>query len=281
MQKTVECFYPGSSFPAISTTGRSCSLQCKHCAGKYLEGMIPATSPEDLLSVAEALAERGAKGFLLSGGVDPAGKVRLSEFTQAIETVKSTTDLRINAHMGLTPDDEVERLVSSGIDAFSIDVYGSNETIRDVLGLRAKVEDYMGVLESLERHRAPIVAPHICIGIDGGRVKGELEAVGRLVPFDPKVLVLISLIPTKGTAFSDVRPPSASDVTRVIGAARDSMPRTRIQLGCMRSKLDRTSEMSYIKAGLDGIVLPAAVTVEELKGQGVLVRKRSTCCALV
>jgi hypothetical protein len=243
--------------------------------------MIPAATPEDLLSVAEAIAERGARGFLLSGGVDPRGRVRLSKFIPAIKTIKSTTDLKINAHIGLTPDPEIERLVASGIDAFSVDVYGSDETIRDVLGLGARTEDYFGVLESLERSGAPIVAPHICVGIDGGKLKGEMEAVRKLSLCPPKALVIISLIPTRGTAFSDVQPPTPADVASVIRAARQAMPRTKIQLGCMRSKLDRTSEMDYLRAGLDGIVLPSSATVEKLRSEGLVVRKRSTCCAML
>jgi uncharacterized radical SAM superfamily protein len=59
--------------------------------------MIPATTPSDLLSVAEALAERGANGFLLSGGSDNAGRIRIADFVGAIKEIKATTDLKINA----------------------------------------------------------------------------------------------------------------------------------------------------------------------------------------
>lgn len=280
MQGTIECFYPGRGFPAISVTGKACFLDCKHCARKYLEGMIPATTPDELIDVAEALAERGAKGFLLSGGVNSSGKVRVPEFVGAIKEIKSTTDLRINAHIGLASTEEIKALVGSGIDSFSVDVYGSDETIEEVLGLGARTEDYLRVVEDLKAQGAR-VAPHICIGIHGGKLKGELLAVERLRKIEPELLIFISLIPTRGTAYQSVAPPSKDMVVSVVRHAKKELPGTMLLLGCMRSKLDRSAEMDIISSGLDGIVLPANSTVEALKKNGYAVRKRSECCSLI
>jgi len=243
--------------------------------------MIPAKTPGDLLAVAEALAERGANGFLLSGGTDPKGKIGLGGFCEAIKAIKATTDLRINAHIGLTPSDEISRLVSSGIDSFSVDVYGSNETVREVLGLEASSDDYFRVLEDLRTAGAIVVAPHICVGIHGGEMRGETEAISRLAKYNPKVLVLISLIPTKGTEYASVRPPTDEAMLAVIGSARAALPETKIVLGCMRSKLNRHSEAAFVSAGLDGIVLPAPSTVQRLESEGYILRKRSVCCSIM
>jgi uncharacterized radical SAM superfamily protein len=281
VRKSVECFYPGSSFPAISLTGRGCALNCKHCSRKYLEGMIPAPTPDDLLGIAEALAQRGARGFLLSGGSDAAGKVNLSPFVPAIKEIKSTTDLKINAHVGLTPTEELRQLVSSGIDSFSVDLYGDDLTIHEVLGLDAKADDYFRVLEDLGKLGARTVAPHICVGIHGGELKGELRAIERLKNMEPRTLIFISLIPTKGTAYENVRAPSGTLIRSVIERAREELPNTKLVLGCMRSKLDRTSEYDFVGAGLDGIVLPATKTVDRLRADGYTVKRRATCCSLI
>jgi len=281
VQKAVECFYPGGNFPAISVTGSECALDCKHCSRKYLEGMIRATTASDLLSVAEAIAERGASGFLLSGGVDRNGRVPLAEFADTIKEIKVTTDLRINAHIGLSNEREVDCLVKSGIDSFSVDLYGSGETIKEVLGLDTTPEDYFAVLGNLMNAGAPIVAPHICVGIHGGELKGELKVIDRLSMNPPDVLVLISLIPTKGTAYESVPPPGRDAVLSVIRKARQDLPETKLLLGCMRSKLDRSSEYDFLDAGLDGIVLPATRTVERLRAEGVSVKKRAICCSFM
>jgi len=280
VSKIVECFYPGKSFPSISVTGTDCALDCKHCSGKYLEGMIPALSPDDLVAVAEALAERGAKGFLLSGGVDDLGRVPISRFLPAIREIKKTTDLKINAHIGLTPNNELEELVKSGIDSFSADVYGSDETIRDVLGLSARAEDYFEVVEGLQALGAS-VSPHLCVGIHGGKLLGESAAISRLRRTNPRVLILISLIPTRGTEYANLDPPGKEMMMSVVRDAKRSLPSTRLLLGCMRSKADRSWEYDLVTAGLDGIVLPAPHTVERLRSSGYSVKKRSECCAMI
>lgn len=281
MQRTIECFYPGSSFPAISVTGRNCSLNCKHCSKKYLEGMVSATTPGELVEVAEALAERGAQGFLLSGGSDGLGRVRIADFSEAIESIKGSTDLRINAHIGLTPPNEIDRLVKCGIDSFSVDIYGSAETIREVLGLDARPQDYIRVIEDLKRAGATTIAPHLCIGIHGGHLVGESSAIELLRRVEPDILILISLIPTKDTDYQSTPPPDKDTVLTVIRKARSDLPDARLLLGCMRSKIDRSSEYDFVEAGLDGIVLPASSTVERMKKGGYAVRKRSVCCSLV
>lgn len=279
MHRTIECFYPGKSFPAISVTGKACALNCRHCSGKYLEGMIPATTPADLLDVAEALAERGARGFLLSGGSDGDGRIAIPRFSEAIKEIKATTDLKVNAHIGLASSDEIRGLVGLGIDSFSADVYGSDETIREVLGLNAKVEDYVRVVADLKSHGAR-VAPHVCIGIHEGRIKGEMTAIERLKDIEPEALILISLIPTKGTLYESASPPSSEMVASVVRKAREQLPATKLFLGCMRSKIDRSSEYALISEGLDGIVLPSSSTVERLREEGYAVKKRSVCCAI-
>jgi hypothetical protein len=243
--------------------------------------MIPAPTPDDLLGIVEALVQRGARGFLMSGGSDAVGKVNLSPFVPAIKEIKSTTDLKINAHVGLTPTEELRQLVSSGIDSFSVDLYGDDLTIHEVLGLDAKADDYFRVFEDLCKFGARTVAPHICVGIHGGELKGELRAIERLKKLEPRVLIFISLIPTKGSAYQKVLAPSGNLIRSVIERAREELPNTKLVLGCMRSKLDRTSECDLVRAGLDGIVLPAAKTVDRLRADGYAIKRRATCCSLI
>lgn len=279
MQRVFDCYYPGRGFPSVSTTGRSCSLSCKHCAGRYLEGMVPATGPDELLSFARALAESGGSGLLLSGGSDPAGRVRLDRFVPAIREIKDSTPLKINAHVGLTPRGELEGLVASGVDTFSVDVYGDDETVHEVLGVRAGAQDYIGVVRDLIDLGAE-VAPHICVGIRGGRTGHEHDAVRAVARLAPKTLVFISFIPTRGTAYESCPVPSGEDVVSVIRGARSALPGTRLLLGCMRSKRDRSWEVDALRAGLDGMVLPSDETVRAASALGYAIRKKGTCCAL-
>ncbi len=242
--------------------------------------MVSATTPDDLLKFAKTIEARGAKGFLLSGGSDANGKVPLNDFISTIARIKAETSLKINAHIGLTPRNELAELVRSGVDAFSIDIYGSDETIKDVLGLQAKVEDYTRVLKSLKSLGATLVAPHICVGIHGGQLRGERRAVAEVADIGVPVLVLISLIPTEGTRYAAALPPSPSDMIEIISLARERMPETRLVFGCMRSRRNRSWEFDAVQAGLDGIVMPSESTVTLLKKSGFTIKRRETCCSL-
>ena len=217
---------------------------------------------------------------MLSGGVDSKGRVPISDFLPSIQEIKATTDLRINAHVGLSSKSEIADLVKSGIDSFSVDLYGSDETISEVLGLRAKVKDYFEVFSNLCESGAQVVAPHVCVGIHGGGLRGEFNAIDDLRKSAPKELVLISLIPTAGTAYEDVPAPSKEMMMSVVRRARDNLPDTKLLLGCMRSKRNRSWEYDLVVAGLDGIVLPSASTVERLKKDGFSTRTRSVCCSI-
>jgi len=279
MARTVQCFFPGRDFPAVSTTGGHCALSCKHCGGRYLQGMLSTATPDALLALAQRLSDNGARGLLISGGSTPDGRVDLVGFEDAIRGIKDTTDLLVNAHIGLTPRPDIVRLVACGIDAFSVDIYGCSETIHDVLGLQAEPDDYLRVMDDLHRAGAPVVAPHICIGVHGGALVGESLALAALEARQPKRLVLISFTPTRGTSYEMAPPPSREAVLGVISEARHLLPSTKILLGCMRDRGDRSWEPSAVDAGLDGIVLPAAATMQALRESGYDVVSKKTCCA--
>ena len=120
----------------------------------------------------------------------------------------------------------------------------------------------------------------MCVGIHGGAMRGEMAAIERLKELEPEVLILISLIPTKGTLYQSASPPSNEMISSVVRRAREELPTTRLLLGCMRSKLDRSAEFRLVSEGLDGIVLPSSSTVDQLKKEGYTVKKRSVCCAI-
>ncbi|UCE80498.1 MAG: radical SAM protein [Methanobacteriota archaeon] len=280
MSKTVDCYFPGTSFPSVSVTGGTCALDCKHCSGVHIERMLHARDPDALLKLADRLNDTDAIGFLLTGGSNANGKVPLSEFAGAIKTIKESTELRINAHVGLMPKPELEELVSAGVDAFSTDVYGSDSAIRTTLGLNASCQDFLSVIADLSDIGAPVIAPHICVGIEGGEIVGENTAIEALAPYAPDAVVIIAFVPTKGTAYEHMNPPSNKDVLDIIDAARRTLPRSRLLLGCMRQRVEREWEEAAVKAGLDGIAVPSRRTMHALSMSGWRLIEKRMCCAI-
>lgn len=91
MGKEIRFYYPLPRFPSISVTGNRCSLNCKHCAGRYLKQMKAAQRPEALKKLLKNLNEHGATGCLISGGSDKNGSIPLSEFYDVLSWAKRET----------------------------------------------------------------------------------------------------------------------------------------------------------------------------------------------
>jgi len=277
MPSALTFFRPGSTFPAVSVTGKRCDLQCDHCRGHYLQGMHAIHTLDELLSFALDLEGRGGEGFLISGGCDERGKIPLSPFIGAISRIKGRTKLLINAHTGLLDEEEARSLVGASIDCFSLDVLQDDETIRNVLHLPASGRDYEGTVEALFTAGARTVVPHICIGLSSET--GEMRSIEMLSRYPISALIMLVFVPTRGTPLQD-KPPS--DDERVIGAVRraaDSLS-CPIILGCMRPRGRSDLEIKSIEEGISGIALPSRQTVEWAIQNGYEIEERKRCCAL-
>ena len=220
-------------------------------------------------------------GVLVSGGSDLQGRVPLGRFYNALGWVKENTGLIINVHTGLLDSRQAEEIASTGVDIVSVDVVGSDETIRRVYGLDATVEDYADTLNALKDAHVPNVVPHICVGLDFGEVRGEARAIEVASEIEPEIIVILGLIPTKDTAMEAVDPPSSEDLAKVVAATRLMSPGSSVAIGCMRSRVDKgRGEMLAIRAGADRLVLPASTTVEAAVEAGFEIKHLDGCCSI-
>ncbi len=280
--RELQVFRPGRAFPAISITGTRCELMCAYCRGRYLKGMLPATSPEELLRLCASLARRGAEGVLISGGFNRHGVLPVRPFLRAIRAVKEELGLRIAIHPGLVDQQLAEELVSAGVDIALFDLVGDEETIRDVIGLDRRPEDYLASLRALRDAGVPVLAPHVCLGMRGGVLSGELDALKMAREVGPDVLVLIIFVPTRGTPLWDREPPGLSDVAKLMAIARLMFPDVPVALGCMRPRgpYKRQVDPLAVRLGLDRIALPSKSALREAEALGLDVVWRDVCCAV-
>lgn len=266
-------FHPGTRFPALSVTGGRCEQQCDHCQGHYLQGMGPATTPQALLERAVDLEKAGAGGFLLSGGCDLAGQVPLGPFVPAITEIKERTSLQVNLHTGLVDGSIASELLSSGADCFSVDVVQDEAVIRDVLHLGASAKDYARTLEALSP--AQRLVPHICVGLQSE--EGELRSLELVSGYDMASLVVLGLVPARGTPW-DGRAWDHRRLVRFVEKA-SSLLDAPVLVGCMRPRGDWEVELECIRAGAAGMVNPSSRTVEEAASLGYVFERREECCS--
>ena len=265
-------YHPLPKFPPVSISGGECLLNCRHCSGTYLKGMVSATSPDELISVGSKLKQSSGVGMLISGGSSPDGKLlNLDRMLPSISFIKEKLNLIVNIHPGLLEEDTALRL---NVDFASLDIQG-DDIIKDVLGLKTSTEDYLKTYDILIQAGINVV-PHVCI-FSGG----EDVLLNNIVP--PPIIVVIVFTPTKKTPMENYSPPGASIIGDVISKLHDKFPNTEISLGCMRPR-DRSIrteiEITALEAGIARIELPSRRTVQYAKMKGLAIKRFNSCCAL-
>jgi lipoyl synthase len=264
-------------FTPVTLTGKWCALKCKHCNSFYLGHMIDGS--QKLFSIAVQMANEGARGILISGGSMPDGSVPTYELSDTILKIKKETGLKISSHTGIVNRSRA-RTLSKFLDMALVDVIGDDGTIIDILGIEAKVRDYENSLMELTTAGISI-APHIIVGLDKGRLKGEFRALEMIKKFDPAVIVIVVFIPTKNTELENISPPDLWDVVRVITRARQMFD-VPLSLSCVRpggryrSMLDRYA----ILAGIDRIAVPSKNAYETSRELGLDITEiPGMCCS--
>ena len=261
--------YPNSTKP-VSVTGRVCELQCAHCGGHYLQHMLT-------LDEAERISDETVSSFLVSGGCTADGKVPLQAHLERLASLKRGR--KYNFHVGLLDEAEIAA-VATLADKVSFDFVGDDATIREVFGLDKTVGDYAQCYERLKQRCA--VAPHVCIGLHGGEIKGEYQAIDHLKKLGADSVTFIVFVPTPGTRFAHCQPPKAEEAADVLAYARRTLGCVPIQLGCMRpgGSYRRQLDVLAVKAGVNGIVNPTAEAEAVAKSLGLAVERHKECCVL-
>ena len=253
----------------MSVTGKECQLQCDHCRGRYLKGMMPLRDPQDLLRRASELSAAGASGLLLSGGCDPRGRVPLRTFLPAVREIKRTTSLAVNLHPGLVSDQEAVEMASSGADRISFDLTLDPVALRERMHLPTGPEEGRGAFRRLCQAAPGRVVPHVLLGL--GEERYELEAIHLAKEEGAPCVVLLSLL---GGPVPDWQGRLLRAVQVGVGAG------VPVLLGCMRPRGLPGLEMRALEAGAAGVACPSPGLPREIEGRGWQAEWRRECCAL-
>jgi len=270
-----------TDFPAISLTGSSCSIRCKHCRGKVLETMIQVDSPQELVSICRDLKDQGCYGCLITGGSTKRGSIPFESYVDAIREVHDRLGLKVLMHVGMVTMSQANLLRKARIDAVLADVIGSDRIPREVFGVDAAVEDYMESLTALMTSGIRVV-PHLTVGLYYGRIEGEYRALELISDLEVDSVVIGALMPLPETPFQDLEPPTPEQIANVLVEARHLMPDKRIILGCSRPSGAHRVETDRLAllSGVNAIALPMEATVSLAERMGISYAFCPVCCAL-
>jgi uncharacterized radical SAM superfamily protein len=263
---TIRFDYPLNTL-VVSLTGGRCELDCAHCGGYYLQHMVPIWE-------ADAAA---ATSCLVSGGCDSQGRVPVTSHLDLVAHIRSGR--LMNWHVGLIGQKEAEAILDY-VDIISFDFVGDQATIEEVYGIPARVQDYADTYRLLRAYAS--VVPHITVGLRGGCLSGEYQALEMLEDAGAEALTFIVFIPTPGTRYADCPPTPPEEVAKLIAEARLRFPSIPLHLGCMRPRgayRDRVDALA-VQAGVNAIVSPSRSAVTLAREVGLLQERGDECCAV-
>jgi uncharacterized radical SAM superfamily protein len=285
--KKITFYHPGmfkyngkwGNYPAISITGKHCELQCDHCNSKILESMIFATTPEELIEKCIRLEELGNAGCLISGGSQKDGTIPWYNFISAIKTVKETTNLFISIHSGIIDYQMAKKMKDAGVDQALIDVIGDEETFKKIYHVNFGITKIEESLDAL-RNTGLSIIPHIVVGLDYGKIKGEYHAIDLIKRYNPEALVIVSLMPLSGTPMRNILPPNPEEVAKIIATARIEMTDVPISLGCARERANSLIDVLAVECGVNRIAIPSEEAIKKAQEYGLDIIWKKTCCSV-
>ena len=285
--KKITFYHPGmfkyngkwGNYPAISITGKHCELQCDHCNSKILEPMIFATTPEELIEKCIRLEELGNAGCLISGGSQKDGTIPWYNFISAIKTIKETTNLFISIHSGIIDYQMAKKMKDAGVDQALIDVIGDEETFKKIYHVNFGITKIEESLDAL-RNTGLSIIPHIVVGLDYGKIKGEYQAIDLIKRYNPEVLVIVSLKRISGTPMRDILPPNPEEIAKIIATARIEMTDVPISLGCARERANSLIDVLAVECGVNRIAIPSEEAIKKAQEYGLDILWKKTCCSV-
>ena len=161
---------------------------------------------------------------------------------------------------------------------------GDAETTKKVYGLKITLKEYELMLAGMEKAGMKNISPHICVGLDFGRLKSEVKALQLVSKFHPPTIVITVFIPTQKTPMGEALPPKPEDVAKIIAVANLMFPKTPVSMGCVRpggNHRDRVDRLAVL-AGAAKIAVPSKTAFKEAERLGLKTKTFSNhmcCCA--
>ena len=268
-----------SSFAAFSVTGAKCDCRCAHCNAGLLQSMADVSTTEKFIFQADKAVSTGCTGILVSGGSGIDGSVPLLPHIDGISYAKKK-GLKVLTHTGLLDQATAYALKSANVDQVLLDVIGSEKTIRSVYGIEKTPDDFFNSMRFC-KNAGLEMAPHLVIGLDFGKIEGEYRAIDLISQGGAENLVLVVLVPKRGTRMADIPPPPLPEVIDVFRYASDNLKNCRISLGCARPHSYSTAlEKAAVDLGFEAIAYPHEETIGYAKRLGLEIVFFEECCSL-
>ena len=228
----IKAFRMKKLFTVVSLTGGYCELNCSHCQAKYIRSMLPAPGPR-LPRILEALARRGVRGVLLSGGWTRQGTLPVEPYIEPLIEAKKKLGLVFNIHLGLETRRDILEAVREFADIIDYEFTLSKWMVKTVRRLPFGPERYLEALKAMIDVGLNVV-PHVFLWHPMQTAEGLREELRAITDLGIDVVNLLVYIPPEG----DIDRNTAEKLTMLADYAHSIFP-GKLYLGCMRPRSAR------------------------------------------
>lgn len=229
--------------------------------------MTQSNSPSELRDILYYYYERGARGFLISGGFSRDGYLPIArEHVEVLKNFRKERDVYLSIHLGLAPRELVDEVLEV-FDLVDYEVPPSFQYVRYGRGLSKSTEDYLELLDYLTReYGEDRVAPHIVLSSPLASLSQELDVVEKIGAINRRLIVL--LVHTGVESLDENRVLSGFQLSRKLFR--------EVSYGCMRPRgsievVDKLAKYRYI----DRVVNPSRKLIEKYG-----MRLINSCCSI-
>ncbi len=224
----IKAFRMKRRFTVVSLTGGYCELNCSHCSARYIRSMLPAPGPR-LPRLLEALARRGVRGVLVSGGWTRDAVLPVEEHLDTLLEAKKKHSLVYNVHLGLETRRHILERAAGVFDLVDYEYTENRWMANKVRRVPGGVQRYRKALEAMLDAGLHVV-PHIFLWHPHRDPERELvNEMKTLADLGLEEVNLLVYIPPSG----DIDQATAEKLPHLLRLARTTWP-GKLYLGCMR-----------------------------------------------
>jgi biotin synthase len=245
----------------VNARSGRCSEDCKWCAQSAFHNTGVATyamkPAGEMISMAEANAERGVGRFCLVTSGRRVEKREMEEFCKTYREVHRRTGMKLCASMGLIGREELHMLKDAGVTRYECNLETAPSFFASLCTTHT-VEQKMQTLRMAREMGFELCSGGI-IGM-GESMSQRIELAMALRELGVKSAPINILNPIKGTALADRPPLTDDEILTTVALFRFVLPDAFIRFAGGRVRMSVELQRRVLRAGLNASLVGGLLT---------------------
>jgi biotin synthase len=240
----------------LSVKTGGCPEDCAYCPqSAHYETEVGAEKMLDEANVLEAARrakENGSTRFCMGAAWREVKDG--PNFERVLGMVRGVKELGLEAccTLGMLTEDQARRLKEAGLDAYNHNLDTSRSAYKSIITTRT-YDDRLVTLRNVRRAGITVCSGGI-IGM-GESIADRCAMLVELAKLNPhpESVPINALVRVAGTPLESLPPVQATELVRMIAAARILMPKTMVRLSAGRTELTKEAQLLCLYAGANSI----------------------------